>query len=192
MDTNKPRYWRTVRLAGTVACLLALLTLVAWYIPKQSWQSCMHAQMFDCSISEDNPINHVWGWTLLISLIGAISSASVALTNALFAWKKPKSLEKAMALFSISSLVTILTSVFLFWWVPKAFPGNTINWRHDQAMTVIWGDVFIVSTVLFIMSMTAAVTCIFLICRLKRLTMLQIIGALLAALFIIWRSLANR
>lgn len=190
MDTEKPQYWRTVRLAGTIACLLGLLTLVAWYIPEHSWQNCMHAQMFDCSISEDNHINHVWGWTFLISLIGAISSASVALTNALFAWKKPKSLEKAMAFFSIGSLATILTCVFLPGWINKTFPGNTINWRHDQAMSAIWWHVWIVSAVLFIMSITASVTCVFLIYRPKRLTMLQIIGGL-AALFIIWRSLAN-
>lgn len=200
METDKPtHYWRTVRLAGTIACLLGLLTLVAWYIPEHSLQNCRHAQMFDCSISEDNPINTVWGWTFLISLIGAISSISVAATNALLAWRKRISHEKAMALFSISSLATILVCVFLPRWIRKAFPGNTINWRHDQAMSAIWWHVWMASTVLFIMSIAAAVTCVVLIYHLKlpklhrpkRSTTLRIIWWLVV-LIIVWWALAYR
>lgn len=199
MDTDRPiRYWRTVRIAGAVACCLGLLTLVAWYIPHHSLQNCRHAQMLDCSISEDNPINYMWGWVLLLSLIGTISSISVVITNALFAWKKPKSFEKAMVFFSFGSVVTILICIYLPRWIREAFPGNTINWRHDQAMSAIWWDVWIASVVLFIMSIAAAVTCLFLIYRPKisiskpkYSTVLRIIWWLAVVIIVLW-ALANR
>lgn len=189
-------YWQIARTAGTVACYLGLLTLVAWYVPHHSLQNCRHDPMSDCSITEDNPINQMWGWIFIISLIGAIGSASVMLVNALFARVKGVSIEKAMALFGVSSLATILVCAFLPRWINKTFPGNTINWRHDHAMSAIWWSVWMASVVLFIMSLTATITCLFLVYRVKinrpkRSTVLKVTWWLVV-LLIIWATLAIR
>lgn len=158
---------KSLRPAETVAILLALLSLVAWYIPDQSFHNCMRAQTSDCSITQDNLINHIWGWTFLFSWWGALLSASIAIAGALLSRKKRQFLLWTTGILTVSGLAILDALIYIPRWTAKAFPGNTINWRHDQAMEAIWMKIWAALIVLFIMAVAAIITSGFLIYRPK-------------------------
>jgi hypothetical protein len=91
---------------------------------------------------------------LLIPIALSISGTCLVISR-----RQAKSLYKAPAYLGLLSIGLLMLGITSLRLMQTKWPGNTINWRHDQAMQQLSLVILISSAILFLVTITAAFTC---------------------------------
>lgn len=101
---------------------------------------------------------HWWGTGAITGLFILITLIAAS-TCRILSRKWPKSLYKAPAYLGFASLGLLLLGITSLRLLQTRWPGNTIDWRHDQTMQQLWGYILIGSAILFLVTITVGITC---------------------------------